>query len=522
MKHRPHTVELGEGIMRRYVFLFCLSALLMLVLLITLSGRAAAEGTVTWSEPVNLSNSPTGSVYPAILADPYGYVHVFWTEDISGQPVRPSEELQKPGNTIMYRRWDGASWTDPVDVLAVPGDDVAEFISVDIDPAGRILATWSGQSNIYFSSAPAWDAGNVHAWTEPVAIAAENARSMRESAIAATPSGGIHVIYATRGTSPGVYDVSLNEDGTLQGAPVAISAPLSPLEVGYANVRLISDSEGHLHATWQSFQKDGYGQGVYYSQSLDDGANWSTPELLRYRESGDTWVEWPYLTAGRDRDLYLIYVDGTNKGRAFRVSRDGGSTWSKPKTILEELEGINGYVATLLDASGQVHLVGPMRTRSDQTNGIYHSVLSGDTFVPVAPVVIDGHAGTTSGAIHYMAATVRLGNELHLVWNEIRGSEIWYVKGTINSVDPAPARAVPTGSVPPVPAPVASEESTTRALATPTTQPALSAANPADRLPPDLAAPSGQAPATWTPIAAAVIPVLLLLTGVAVTQVRKR
>jgi hypothetical protein len=206
---------------------------------------------------------------------------------------------------------------------------------------------------------PAWEAGNVHAWTKPIVIATDNARSMNESSIVATPAGAIHVIYAAGGTSSGVYHVPLSEGGVVRRAPITISAPLTSLERGYSNVRLISDDAGRLHATWQTFEKDGFGQGVYYSRSLDDGNSWSTPVQLRYRAQGDTWVEWPYLTVSGDADLYLNYVDGTNIARAFRVSRDSGATWSEPKTIIEELEGITGYVATVLDSAGQVHSLRP-------------------------------------------------------------------------------------------------------------------------------------------------------------------
>jgi hypothetical protein len=65
--------------MQRCGFLIRLSAVSMLVLLTSLSGNAAAQGGVTWSEPVNLSSSPTGSAHPAIVAT-VRHVHVFWSE----------------------------------------------------------------------------------------------------------------------------------------------------------------------------------------------------------------------------------------------------------------------------------------------------------------------------------------------------------------------------------------------------------------------------------------------------------
>ena len=406
---------------------------------------SAQSDGIQWSEPVNLSNSPTGSVHPAIVADAYGHVHVFWGEDMNGAPMETDEILESAANTIMYRRWDGASWSEPVDVLAVAGEDVAEFIAVTVDPSGRIHATWKGQSNIYYSSAPAWEAGNVHAWTKPIAIATDNAASMRESSIAASPSGDIHVIYATRGTTQGtsaeVYHVSLGEGGTIRSAPRMISAPLTPLERGYANLRLVSDAAGRLHAVWQSFQRQGFGQGVYYSRSLDGGSSWSAPNLLRYREGRDVFVEWPYLTVGANSDLHLVYASGSSVGRAYRISRDGGETWSEPGSIVQELEGINGYVMPVLDGADQVHLIANMRTREGQVVGIYYARSTDDGFSTSTPIAVEAPYAPSA---HYTAAAVRLGDEIHVVWNSIAGSEIWHTRGKVQGVMASPALTIPT------------------------------------------------------------------------------
>ena len=39
---------------------------------------------IRWSEPINLSNTVTSSGYPAVVADLYGLVHVFWIENDGG------------------------------------------------------------------------------------------------------------------------------------------------------------------------------------------------------------------------------------------------------------------------------------------------------------------------------------------------------------------------------------------------------------------------------------------------------
>jgi hypothetical protein len=116
-----------------------------------------------------------------------------------------------------------------------------------------------------------------------------------------------------------------------------------------------------------------------------------------------------------------------------------------------------------------------------------------------------------------MAATVRLGNEIHLVWNELVGSEIWHAKGTINDLAPVPAQATPSAS-----APVAAEAPATGAPATATIAPTSTPEDAPNRLPAELAAMPGQTTDQWMPLVAAIAPVSLLLAGVAIWQIRKR
>ena len=67
----------------------------------------------------NFSNTVESSVDPLLLADQTGAVHLFWSEDVGG---RASLGGTTAGNTIMYSRWDGVTWSTPVDILLSPLD----------------------------------------------------------------------------------------------------------------------------------------------------------------------------------------------------------------------------------------------------------------------------------------------------------------------------------------------------------------------------------------------------------------
>jgi hypothetical protein len=147
-------------------------------------------------------------------------------------------------------------------------------------------------------------------------------------------------------------------------------------------------------------------------------------------ESGG-FAGWPYLIAAGNGSLHLIYALAENRGRGYRVSRDGGRTWTDEVTILREMEGINGYVFPLEDSSGALHLVVNMRPTATQETGIYYAAQERGGWARPSSVVIGKPYST--GA-HYAAGAVRLGNEIHVVWTDLGGGDIWHVSGLLREV----------------------------------------------------------------------------------------
>jgi hypothetical protein len=451
---------------KRHAPMLRASFFLAAILLLAAYGRwstpfaAAQSGTVAWSEPVNLSNSLESSDHPAIITDPYGNVHVFWSEEAGGKPVDPGQQSRN-GNSIFYTRWDGASWTTPRDVLFVPGEDVAEYVAVTLDDNNRLHVVWTGQTAIYYSSAPAWEADSPWAWSTPQVVATDSARSQWESSVVVDATGTVHIFYATRSKDPGVYHILSRDKGDTWEAPVKLSLPLDTLERGYSNVKAIKDAAGRLHVVWQTFQENGYGQAVYYARSVDGGESWNAPVQLGYRDPKDYEASFPYVVSVTNSELHLIYLDGPHQGRSQRISRDGGATWSEPLHIIDEMEGVNGYVVPVVDGNQQLHLIIDMRTRVGQVVGIYYAAWLKDHWSATAPVDVSDKGQ------HYTAAAVRLGNEIHVVYNQISPGEIWYVRGVLPDVKPTLALAQPVAR-PPVPTQLPTPVTAT---ATPTSTP---------------------------------------------------
>lgn len=470
-----------------------------------LAGRpvAAQWGGVAWSSPVNLSNSPQSSGRPAIVADGYGYVHVFWSEEVGGESILDvPEQLIHDGNTIFYTRWDGVSWTQPIDILFVPGEAIAEYVAVTVDRHNRLHAVWTGYSNTYYSSAPSWQAGSAHSWREPALVASDNARTPWAHDIVTDADDNVHIVYATRGDGVGVYHTVSPDGGVSWRPPVMLSAPFAELETSYSNVKVIVDGAGRLHVVWQTNQAEGYGQAAYYARSIDGGSTWATPVQMGYREPGEYDVSFPYVTSVGESELHLIYIDGPwHIGRHHRISQDGGATWSRSQRILTDLEGVNGYTIPLLDGDGGLHLVTTMRTVTQIGGPFFYTRWLGTSWSPAELPFLGGEQ--TGPGAHWTAATVRLGDEIHVVWNTNftrKAGEIWHSRGKIAWVTPAPTLAVPTAE--------ATVPSPTAAFVTP-----MSTATP-ERLPLDLPESSPRLASQASPLLVSAVPVLLLLAGV--------
>ncbi len=405
----------------------------------------AQSGPVVWSRPINLSNSPQASAHSTTVADDYGLVHVFWSEEVDGRPVTPEEGILNTGNSIMYTRWDGQSWSTPLDVLVLPGETRAEWPVVTIDAQNRLHLVWQSMTAVYYASASSWEADSAHNWTEPVALTSYGAFEPSGASITADLQGTLHAVYAATDDEEGVNYTRSIDGGEIWALPVSLYRPVVPSETPPSMVQIVSDDAGRLHVVWQTNRLEGSGYGVWYSRSSDAGETWIAPIQLADRDPGDFSVSTPYLMFDSTSALHLIYVDGPytgSKGRFHRISRDGGATWSEPKHIITELVGINGPVMPVVDGAGQMHLIANMRTEVGQVVGIYYARWEGSGWSPLVPVEV------SVPKIHYVATTVRLGNELHITYTGIEGGEIWHVRGDVSRVTPQPLRTPPTPALP--------------------------------------------------------------------------
>jgi hypothetical protein len=386
---------------------------------------------------MNMSGTPQSSVHPVLVADSYGLVHLFWSEDYGGVELTEGE-VAGPGNTIMYRRWDGETWTESIDIIAPVGESTSDHVDAAIGPDGTIHLIWLSSNRLYYANSPLSTAISPGSWSRPQVLANDAMPASYAASITVDPAGKAHVLYASAGTSPAVYHISKGVEDLDWSVPGIAGTRTSDVEVAMTNVRVRSDSEGRLFAAFQSFNSSSFGQAVYYTHSSDGGANWSPQERLAWLEPGGFEASWPAVGVAEDGRVALVNVAGLTVGRDHWVSADNDATLSGPERIWESMEGVNGFVYPLFDSSGREHIIGAMRTLEQQV-GVYHSQWTGTGWSPVLPV-----DNTSPGApsAHYATATVRLGNELHVAYTQLAEGEIWYSRAILDDVPSVAAQTL--------------------------------------------------------------------------------
>jgi hypothetical protein len=142
--------------------------------------------TIQWSEPENLSNSPTKS-HQYILQSLR--LHLFWV----GWEAKLKPREGTPGNTIFYRRWDGQGWSFPVDIFFSRGLTFS-YPTAAVDDAGNMYLIWMAFNGLHFSTVRAEQAGNAKNWIDHQVIAPFQGT---RATMIASGDGEIDILYPT-------------------------------------------------------------------------------------------------------------------------------------------------------------------------------------------------------------------------------------------------------------------------------------------------------------------------------------
>lgn len=423
----------------------------------------AAPGSITsCSSPINISNSPGyTSADPFILADPTGATHLFWAEKATGQP----NEAPNIPDTVMYSRWNGRNWSEPLDIFISPPENfnrkIAGIRGV-LDDMGRIHLVWMGPDDmLFYGSVYANEAGNAAAWDGPILIAEDQTGTQYSAGIAYQSPHTLHMIYGRDpqdSANRTVAYIRSVDNGATWSSPVDIYAFPDP-ERGASNTRIHVDPyhEEHVYATWTEWDQTGNGQVIYFARSHNSGETWDRPVPLAVRVGDEYQRDWTNLAVLSETELMVFWSGGFRAYPQAQYSYDGGQTWTDAIDTLYWLIADNGYAEFIRDSDDRLHLFITRRVRegytykcdnipecSGQGNAIWHTVWQGGTaWSEPEPV-----GGFQYG--NFISLAHDGGNKIFLAWFRYEVLDVLAMSCEIEAVEPAVPTPLPEPTLPPL------------------------------------------------------------------------
>lgn len=404
---------------------------------------AGQGGAIVWSRETvlaRINGVQPQTFFPVLAADPYGRVHLFWTQ----------------GKAIYYMQKDAAGWTNPIDVVWSDGA-VISSPSVAIDKTGVLHLVWHTFGQIWHKTVPSWAANDLHQWSPAKAIGQFGGGS-QPLRIAVDPENRLHILFAdwfgAEGvTKPGnVYHIQ-SEDG---GETWTNFEQVSSVQDGNlaTDPRMAFDDKGQVHIVWgEMSQSNGLQLGVYYNRLSKDGRIMMQPVQIGQRNPDDKWLMDINIAIPADHGLNVVWVCGVQAQRCTARSTDGGDTWSNPQRIFVDLIGLSGWDSLVVDGGGNLYWLTVLR----YPQAMYYSAWNGASWNdPPVAASTDDYMKLGENVI----AVVGLGNHIHMVIQ--LGNVISYMEGVTTAPKVAPLQPpqpTPTGSPETTPTPAAALDS---------------------------------------------------------------
>jgi len=367
------------GLVRRWGALFFILISIASGLHLAGSARAASP----WLAPVRLSPPGSEAGHPTLAISADGLVHVLWEDR----------------GHLWYAAGHGSAWSAPVQQLSgitpelVRAGDLLHLVYVN--PVG----TWR---QIYYRT---WHNGT---WSIPRPLSSPGA-DCEQPRLAASPAGGLAVIWARSGSDWPVLYLATSADGLRTELPLMLGD--TPTQGRFPVLAV--DPAGTLHAAWEAPSDGEPATEVYHAWRAaqdwfgafyvsDSPATPSTrPDAVAdsvgnihfvWQEGGPNAGEIYYVAQGQGASEGLAISSSQGQARAPRLAIDGGDNlhvvwdegtalhyrrgsaaaqlWQPDETVATALEIRDAAVA--VDAQGGVHVVWAAR-EPDGSLSIYYS-----------------------------------------------------------------------------------------------------------------------------------------------------
>lgn len=396
--------------MKKHLFLLTLFLAILMVGLGRPPQTNAQVLDTRWSQPYRLSSLEGSAGAPYIMADNFGYIHIFWIE--SG--------FSDERTIIQYARFDGQTWSSPFDIYVTAPGGIILNLAPAVDKMGNLHLVWvEGETGpIFYTTVAASEAMSVRNWTRPFRLE----MAAYQTDIEVDSNGTLHMLYAEQsGPSQGLHYWNSQDGGYTWSTPRRLD-PDAPSNLQANTMQLVLDEQENLHVVWTYIDLNivgAAGTWVRYTHSFDAGLTWLAPVTVdEADESPDELrMAFPAMTVS-GRHINVVYAGDAGVHREHRYSEDAGRTWGTTRQIFGELLGQARGDGLAMDGAGRVHFVGNIRWPT----GLYHAYWDGEVWsdVELAYLIrLDSNdvAGERISA-HDVRLAVRNGNQLVMAFGD--------------------------------------------------------------------------------------------------------
>ncbi len=283
---------------------------------------------------------------------------------------------------VVYNFWTRTTgWSKPVDILLSPLFDEAHAPAAYLDRAGILHVIFYGghdvRADIYYSSAPVSEASNAAAWSKPMAIAT-SARPPITTWIEGDSDGNLYVLFGGDAEGTGIYATESLDGGVNWTLPELVAATYSDILWPYG-LRMHYGQSGRLYAVWIVLNRRAWGTTVLLSTYDFSTRRWDEPTVIAEGVVGGILgVQSPSLIE-HNGDLFVMYDNGIPDQGVVRLvqrSNDGGRTWTAAIRPFPEHVGGNGPAAFVVDSNNDLRVFFGQRTNgaaAQQRHGMWYS-----------------------------------------------------------------------------------------------------------------------------------------------------
>jgi hypothetical protein len=316
------------------------------------------DGGNLWVTPDVMVNSGLGNqTYPSIAVGSTGIIYVVWEDDRNGDK-----------DIYFAKSLDGGlNWSNPnvrvnFDTLGRGSPNMSQVApEIAVDSNGIIYVVWQddrwGDDDIFFAKSTD---GGLNWGMENTRVNSDAAPSpdQKNPTMTLDSSGTIYVAWGEGSGSFNDIFFSKSVDGGANWSDPYIRVSIDVSTADRANPTIGVDSNGDIFIAWQDNRNGNYD--IYFARSLDGGDNWSNPNIrVDYSTSGLQYT--PSIAVSDSGTIYLTWQDSRNIDLDiyFAYSIDKGLNWIESNSSVNDdnLGKVQRYPDVAVGPTGPVYVV---------------------------------------------------------------------------------------------------------------------------------------------------------------------